>query len=105
MRGEIRLKNGSCPHPFRSSSDSLGFNLRDYPYASPTMAERLERCEVLAPPKCPSPSDHFPIMATFRSYGVRALRGSTEEAQFRALEPPSNGHRKTHEDVHEPALD
>lgn len=39
----------------------------DYLYASPTMAERLERCEVLAPPEWPSPSDHFPIMAKFRS--------------------------------------
>jgi len=35
----------------------------------------------------------------------RALGGSTEEAQFRALEPPSNGHRKTNDDVREPALD
>ena len=38
----------------------------DYMYASPALAERLERCEVLAPPNWPSPSDHFPIVATFR---------------------------------------
>lgn len=37
----------------------------DYLYASPALAERLQRCEVLAPPAWPSPSDHFPIVATF----------------------------------------
>jgi endonuclease/exonuclease/phosphatase family metal-dependent hydrolase len=38
----------------------------DYMYASPALAERLERCDVLAPADWPSPSDHFPIVATFR---------------------------------------
>ena len=58
-----------CTHT-RTRLDPLNPDIpyqMDYLYASPTMAERLERCEVLAPPEWPSPSDHFPIMATFRS--------------------------------------
>ncbi len=49
--------------------------------------------------------DHVSQVISGGQASTLALRGSTEEAQFRALEPLSNGHRKTHDDVHEPALD
>jgi endonuclease/exonuclease/phosphatase family metal-dependent hydrolase len=37
----------------------------DYLFASPALAERLVTCEALAHDVRPSPSDHFPIAATF----------------------------------------
>ena len=39
----------------------------DYLYASPALAERLVSCEALAYSVWPSPSDHYPIVATFES--------------------------------------
>jgi hypothetical protein len=37
----------------------------DYLFASPALAERLVSCEALGHDTWPSPSDHFPIVATF----------------------------------------
>ncbi len=37
----------------------------DYLFASPELAERLNRCSALDHDECPSPSDHYPIVADF----------------------------------------
>jgi hypothetical protein len=39
----------------------------DYLFASPALAERLVSCEALAHDVWPSPSDHYPAVATFES--------------------------------------
>jgi len=39
----------------------------DYLFASPAMAELLESCVVPSEEPWPAPSDHYPIVATFRS--------------------------------------
>ena len=49
--------------------------------------------------------DHVSEAITGGRASTLALRGSTEEAQFHAQEPTANGHSKTHDDAHEPALD
>jgi hypothetical protein len=58
---------GGCPHT-RTRLDTRYPDVpyqMDYLFASPALAKHLVSCEVLPHDKWPSPSGHFPILATF----------------------------------------